>query len=88
MVENSRAYPRERLRKTALADSVAGGKGRANAVLVLPLAPLHRFYLSLPPGRRGESLAYEGAVLDGNVAAVLPGEEGDKIEVEGRQINK
>lgn len=59
------------LRSEALADAREGGPGRANGVLLASLAEIRGAYGALPPAARGEPLPFSGAVLAGNVAAVL-----------------
>ena len=63
----------EDLRQQALAEARAGGRGRANAALVLPLNDLAAAYLALRPEVRAAPLAFDGHLLDGNVPAVLDG---------------
>mgnify|MGYP001468052389 CR=1 FL=1 len=71
MLRSSQAHPAEALRRRAFEGLQSGGRGRANAVLALPLAEVRAFYRSLPEAERGKRLTFGGAVLAGNVAAVL-----------------
>ena len=73
MLINSQAYSAGVLREMAFEDVQNGGRGRANAVLALPLEEVCSFYLSLPEDQRGSLQPYAGATLAGNVAAVLEG---------------
>lgn len=59
------------LREAALEGARDGGHGRANGILVVPLARVRAAYQALPPAARGEPLPLAGALLAGNVAAVL-----------------
>ena len=59
------------LRKATLDDVKAGGRGRANGILVLPLAKVRDAYQALSPQERGEPMGLAGTVLDGNVPAIL-----------------
>ncbi len=59
------------LRTEALHDAERGGRGRANAALVLGLEELRSTYLGLPTTRRDAPVTVRGHRLAGNVAAVL-----------------
>jgi len=63
----------EDLRRAARADSRRGGRGRANATLVLPLDEVKALYRSVPFMRRGEPLRSGEQTFDGNVPAVIEG---------------
>lgn len=73
MLINSQKHSTSVLREMAFEDVRNGGRGRANAVLALPLEEVRSFYLSLPEDQRGSLQSYGGATLAGNVAAVLDG---------------
>jgi hypothetical protein len=72
---NSRRFSNQGLVALALADFNAGGKGRANAVLALPLEDVRRAYLNLTPEQRDTPLILAGNYLDVTVAAILDGVE-------------
>ena len=71
MLANSKQYSDANLRDMAWEDAQQGGRGRANAVLVLRLDDLKGAYQSLPMDRRGGPTRVEGHQLDGNVLALL-----------------
>jgi hypothetical protein len=71
MIENSKGHPNPVLGAMALEDARAGGSGRANAMLVLPLKKVRHFYLSTPPELRHMPISFEDICLDGNVPAIL-----------------
>ena len=71
MVRSSRGYSDEDLQKMALEDAKHGGKGRANAILILDLNQVKNTYNSIPVKRRNEPVRIEEHQLDGNVAAIL-----------------
>jgi hypothetical protein len=73
MLENSERYSDQYLREIALADARNGGRGRANAVLALPLRLLTEAYLALSPDARAEPVSFNNHQLDRNVTAVLEG---------------
>jgi hypothetical protein len=75
VLANSAAVSNEQLRQQAWEDRRAGGKGRANATLTLPLDWLMRVYSEIAIGERGTLCNIGGYLLDGNVAAILPGVE-------------
>jgi hypothetical protein len=53
------------------ADAAQGGKGRANAVLALPLEEVTRAYLAVPLPQRNRPLTIAGHLFDTSVIAVL-----------------
>jgi hypothetical protein len=61
------------LKTLALDDARKGGKGRANAMLAVPIEELRASYLKLSPEMRGERIKYKQTHLAGNVAAILDG---------------
>jgi len=73
IMENSEGLSRERLCKLALKDARNGGKGRANAMLVLPLKQLTEEYLSMPPEKYNAPILYEKHRLEETVPAILEG---------------
>jgi hypothetical protein len=81
MIANSQAHPRQLLEKLALEDAQQGGRGRANAIFVAPLAKIRDAFLALPPEQRGTPLPFDGTLLEGNVAAVLDGVSVPKYRV-------
>jgi len=80
MLINSQKHSTSVLREMALEDVRNGGRGRANAVLALPLEEVRSFYLSLPEDQRGNPQTYSGETLAGNVAAVLDGVQVGKYQ--------
>ena len=73
MLANSLGHTDDDLAQQALAQAGAGGRGRANAVLAVPLAALTQAYLALPPEARAAPLTFEQHALDANVPVVLDG---------------
>ena len=73
MLANSQRHTDDDLAQQALAQARAGGHGRANAVLALPLRALTQAYLALPPEARAAPLMFEQHTLDANVPVVLEG---------------
>ena len=73
LLSNSERYSDQDLRELALQDARRGGKGRANAVLALPVALLTNAYRTMSPEARDAPVTIEGYYLDGNVPAVLEG---------------
>ena len=71
MVENSQRSDDRALRRLAWADFQNGGKGRANAVLALPLKPLRAWYAAMTPGERNLPVVYQQHRLNETVAAVF-----------------
>jgi hypothetical protein len=56
----------------ALTDAEHGGKGRANAALILPVERVIQAYLEFPPAERFSPIDIDGNCLDPSTAAVLP----------------
>jgi hypothetical protein len=75
VLANSVAVSDEQLRQQAREDRRAGGKGRANATLALSLDWLISAYGEIAFEERGVLCEVGGHLLDGNVAAILPGVE-------------
>ena len=71
MLANSEGYSDQDLQELALQDARRGGKGRANAILALPVASLTKTYLAMSLDARDAPVTVEGHYLDGNVPAVL-----------------
>ncbi len=70
---NSRGHSDQDLRELALEDRRKGGKGRANAFLILPVESLRRFYLSLSHEGRNAPVSFRKTDLEENVPALLDG---------------
>jgi hypothetical protein len=73
IIDNSASLSDRHLRDIALADAQNGGKGRANAMLALPLIRLTDHYLSLPPEKRNAPIYFKKHRLDETVSAILDG---------------
>lgn len=73
MLTNNEGNSDEKLHKLALVDFQNGGKGRANAVLGLPLKNLSTLYLTLSPKDRNTPILFEENLLDETVSAILDG---------------
>jgi len=71
MLRSSRGYSDEDLRKLAIEESKRGGKGRANAILILDLDQLMNIYNLIPLERRSELVRIGEHQLDGNLEAIL-----------------
>ena len=71
MLRSSRGYSDEDLRKLAIEESKRGGKGRANAILILDLDQLINIYNLIPLERRNELMRIGEHQLDGNLGAIL-----------------
>jgi len=69
--KNSEGLSDQDLRDRALRDLELGGKGRANAILAMPLRTITDHYLGLSPDERNQPVLYEGHRLDETVPAVL-----------------
>jgi hypothetical protein len=72
MLNNSKQYSPEVLKKTAEEERSMGRRGRANAILTLDLEEITDKFKSLPFEMRNERIKFEEYQLDGNVVAVLP----------------
>ncbi len=73
MLKNSESLSHQRLCELALEDARSGGKGRANAVLALPLKDITDAYLALSPEERNSPVFIEKNHFDQTVPAVLEG---------------
>ncbi len=71
MLTNSRRYSDEDLQAMAWDDARQGGRGRANAMLVLGLEDVQDVCRSIPTNRRGAPIDIASYQLDGNVLAIL-----------------
>ena len=73
ILKNSESLSHKRMCELALVDARDGGKGRANAVLALPLKDITDTYLSLSINERNSPIFYEENRFDETVPAVLEG---------------
>lgn len=73
MMTNSNHYSNQDLCELALGDARSGGKGRANAIVILPMERLREKYLAMSPEARNASILFRTNRLDETVAAVLEG---------------
>lgn len=73
MLANSESNSDQDLSKLALKDAQTGGKGRANAVLALPLKRINDVYLAMSPNERNAPILFERNRLDETVPVVLDG---------------
>ena len=71
MIDNSNRYSNIDLQRKASEDVRRGGKGRANAILIVFLDELKDFYSSIPIENRSGTKLYKGHELDGNVPVIL-----------------
>ncbi|MFI5322061.1 MAG: hypothetical protein ACHQ6U_00700 [Thermodesulfobacteriota bacterium] len=80
MLSNNRLYSDKDLQKMAWKDAQRGGKGRANAILVLGLDNLKSVYRAIPTYKRDESILVDGHQLDVNVQAILEDAENSRYK--------
>ena len=73
MWENSESLSHQDLCELAWNDAQNGGKGRANAVLALPLKRITDFFLAMPSEESSASILFGENRLDETVSAVLEG---------------
>jgi hypothetical protein len=73
MITNSESFSDEDLQELVWRDAQNGGKGRANAILALPMKHISSYYLALSPKERNVPVLFEKDRLDETVAAVLEG---------------
>jgi hypothetical protein len=85
MLANSRRYSDQELRDLAWQDARGGGRGRANAILVLGLGDLKEVYRSIPAEGRGGPMRIGRHELDGNVLAILEEVDNPKYQHYVRQ---
>lgn len=71
MIDNSRHYSDSDLQRIANEEARQGGKGRANAMLIMPLDELKNLYRSIPKEKHRNLVKYKGYQLDGNVSNIL-----------------
>ncbi len=71
ILKNSDSISHEDLGELALKDAQHGGKGRANAILALPLKRISDFYIDMLPKERNEPILFKEHRLDETVSAVL-----------------
>jgi hypothetical protein len=80
LLENSRRYSDPDLKALAAAERVHGGKGRANAVLALPLEEVTRAYLETPLPQRARPMIVDDHIFDPSVIAVLENVDAPQYE--------
>lgn len=73
MMKNSEGISHQDLCERAVEDAQSGGKGRANAVLTLPLKRVKDFYLAKPPQERNTPAVFEQNKLEETVPMILEG---------------
>lgn len=73
MLKNSESLSHKRMYELVLEDARNGGKGRANAVLALPLKAITDTYLALSLKERNSSICIDMNQFDETVPAVLEG---------------
>lgn len=73
MLTNSESYSNHDLQELVLENVRNGGKGRANAILTLPLKLISNVYLTMPPKARNSPISFEDNHLDESVGAILEG---------------
>jgi hypothetical protein len=71
MLKGSQQFSDQDLGRLALEDLQKGGKGRANAILTLPLNRVRTAYLDIPPEMRYRAITVAGHRLDESVLAIL-----------------
>lgn len=71
LLSNSTDISDQKLTELAEEDARKGGRGRANAVLAMPVDLLTNVYLALPAELRNDPIMVTGHHLEGNVPAVL-----------------
>ena len=71
LMTNSESLSHQDLCELALEDAQHGGKGRANAILALPLKHIIDHYLAMPPEERNAPSLFEKNRLNETVLAVL-----------------
>jgi hypothetical protein len=73
ILKNSESILHEDLCELALKDAQHGGKGRASAILTLPLKRITDVYLATPPKERNAPILFKENLVDETVSAVLEG---------------
>jgi hypothetical protein len=71
LMMNSESLSHQDLCELALKDAQHGGRGRANAILALPLKHITDHYLAMPPKERNAPILFEKNRLNETVLAVL-----------------
>jgi hypothetical protein len=71
MVTSSEKHSNDDLRNRALNDAQKGGRGWANAMLVVPIQKVRAAYMAILPENRNAPLPFEDTLLDSNVPAIL-----------------
>lgn len=71
MLANSGSYSSNDLYRLALQDARNGGKGRANAVLTVPMERIRDVYRGMSPEARNFPFLFEGSQLDESVGALF-----------------
>ena len=71
LLADRKRYSDEHLREMAREDSKRGGRGKANAIVTLPLDDVMDIYTSIPLEKRSEPVRVGQYQLDGNIPAVL-----------------
>ena len=71
LMTNSESLSQQDLCELALEDAQNSGKGRANAILALPLKRISDHYLSIPSEERNAPVLFESDWLDETVPLVL-----------------
>ena len=71
ILKNSESISHDDLCELALKDAQNGGKGRANAILTLPLKRITDVYLATPPKERNAPILFKENLVDETVSAVL-----------------
>lgn len=80
MLKGSESISNEQLSTLALEHAQNGGRGWANAMLVLPLPQLTDVYRSISPMERNSPLYFEKHQLDETVSAILVGVAAPKYQ--------
>jgi hypothetical protein len=73
MINNSESLSRQDLCKLTLEDAQNGGKGRANAILALPLKQISDHYLALSSKEHTDLIMFAQNLLDDTVSVILEG---------------
>jgi hypothetical protein len=71
LLADRKRYSDEHLREMAREDSKRSGRGKANAIVTLPLDDVMDIYTSIPLEKRSEPVRVGQYQLDGNIPAVL-----------------
>ena len=71
MITNSESLSHQELCALALEDARNGGKGRASAILTLPLKRISDVYLAMPPKERNAPILFEKNRLDETIPAIF-----------------